>query len=243
MRIEGLSIIYRITNPNGKIYIGQSEDWVKRMRDYKFNRASQQKLIYRSIKKYGWENHRVELIEYFPKNEIDSGEIHYISKYNCYYKDNPNGLNMTRGGKTLMKGIKGIENPLFGRKKSEETKNKMRVYRIGKVASDETKLKQRIAKLGTTQSNESKQRRSEATSVPIIQYSLGGEFIKVWRGSNVASKNLKISQSHISDCLLKKKHRTHTHGFQWRKYTENYPLKIEAITLKRALKKYETFRN
>ena len=57
--------IYKITNPNGKVYIGQSVDIEKRLSNYK--RLSQsileQPAIYNSLLKHGVENHIFEIIE------------------------------------------------------------------------------------------------------------------------------------------------------------------------------------
>ena len=47
--------IYKITNPNGKIYIGQSTNLLMRINAYKNPRKDQPK-IYASLKKYGYQN-------------------------------------------------------------------------------------------------------------------------------------------------------------------------------------------
>jgi len=60
MKIIG---IYKITNPNGKIYIGQSINIKKRKGCYKRNQIPKQPRICNSIKKYGFENHIFEVIE------------------------------------------------------------------------------------------------------------------------------------------------------------------------------------
>jgi len=56
--------IYKIINPFGKIYIGQSVNIEKRFKTYKAlskNVIGQTKL-YRSLKKYGAENHKFEIL-------------------------------------------------------------------------------------------------------------------------------------------------------------------------------------
>lgn len=42
--------IYKITNPKGKIYIGQSIDIDKRINTYRLMHCKDQKLLYNSIK-------------------------------------------------------------------------------------------------------------------------------------------------------------------------------------------------
>lgn len=55
--------IYKITNPKGKIYIGQSIDIERRFKEYKGVYCKNQRKLYYSLKKYGWENHKFEVIE------------------------------------------------------------------------------------------------------------------------------------------------------------------------------------
>ena len=55
--------IYKITNPNGKIYIGQAKDIDYRWLDYKRLACKKQIKLYGSLNKYGVENHIFEVIE------------------------------------------------------------------------------------------------------------------------------------------------------------------------------------
>ena len=55
--------IYKITNPKGKIYIGQSTNIEDRWeKGHKYNCGSGKKLK-NSLNKYGWENHKKEILE------------------------------------------------------------------------------------------------------------------------------------------------------------------------------------
>ena len=58
-------IIYKITNPNSKIYIGQTTKLLKRKGAYKRldSCIQNQIILYRSLKKYGWNAHSFEIIE------------------------------------------------------------------------------------------------------------------------------------------------------------------------------------
>lgn len=58
--------IYKITNPNGKIYIGQSINIESRKRIYRFSSSYKNSIgpkLYNSLNKHKWENHLHEVIE------------------------------------------------------------------------------------------------------------------------------------------------------------------------------------
>ena len=79
--------IYKITNPKGKTYIGQSVNIEKRWNRYKNlipKDCIGQPLIYRSLIKYGVENHIFEIIELCNKEELNKLESYYIVLYNSF---------------------------------------------------------------------------------------------------------------------------------------------------------------
>ena len=87
--------IYQITNPTGKIYIGQTGNLENRIRSYKSNCNKTQHIIYRSILKYGWDSHILEIIwQGESKEECDRMEIELIAKY----KAENTSLNIKDGG-------------------------------------------------------------------------------------------------------------------------------------------------
>ena len=87
--------IYKIINPKGKIYIGQSVDIEDRKKQYKYlSKYSLGRKIKNSIKKYGWENHTHEIIEECSVEQLDEREIFWGTYYNVLRK---NGLNLKLG--------------------------------------------------------------------------------------------------------------------------------------------------
>lgn len=111
-------VIYKITNPSGKIYIGQTTEYNLRLQTYRRLECKHQLNIYSSLYKYGYDNHMFEIIEDGISLEyIDDREIYYIKLYDCV----KSGLNCSHGGKA----------PMRGRKHSEETKRKMSKTRKG----------------------------------------------------------------------------------------------------------------
>ena len=82
--------IYKITNPEGKIYIGKSKNIEKRFSDYKRLDCKNQPLIFQSLAKYGWLNHKFEIIEECSVNLLFERENFFIEKFNTI----DNGLNI-----------------------------------------------------------------------------------------------------------------------------------------------------
>lgn len=121
--------IYKITNPSGSVYIGQSVDIKDRFRKYKRNNCKAQHSLYRSLQKYGYESHIFEIIHELPNDcEISTLNIYeelYISQYKeCGFVMLNIKLGGGGGGK-LTEEIKiKIGNKNRGRKQSEEQKRK-----------------------------------------------------------------------------------------------------------------------
>lgn len=109
--------IYKITSPSNKIYIGQTTDIKKRIMHYKNNHCEPQKILHKSIEKYGWDQHIIEVIKETDNIEdLNRLEIEYIEIYKLNKIKYPesNGMNLSDGGE-------GNRGP-----KSESWKNKMK---------------------------------------------------------------------------------------------------------------------
>ena len=130
--------IYKITNPNGKVYIGQSIDIYNRLKSYYKVRCNGQVKIYRSLIKYGVENHTFEIIKECNRHELNDLEIKYISIFDSCN----NGLNASHGGlsssptdETKIKmslSHKGEKSFWYGKKHTKEMIKKYSDARIGK---------------------------------------------------------------------------------------------------------------
>lgn len=77
MKKEG---IYKITNPKGEIYIGQSTNIEARWENYRKLRCRDQRLLFKSLAKYGWLNHTFEIIE--ECQDLNNREQYWIKFYN-----------------------------------------------------------------------------------------------------------------------------------------------------------------
>lgn len=82
--------IYKITNPKGKVYIGQSSNINNRKYFYKYLKCYKQPIIYSSLLKYGWENHQWDIIEECSWEQLNIRERYWQEYYDVI---GPNGLN------------------------------------------------------------------------------------------------------------------------------------------------------
>ncbi len=64
------------------------------------SKAKQCRYLNNAIRKNGKDSFKIEIIERCPMQNIDSREIYHIKTLNTLY---PNGYNLTKGGKTLLK--------------------------------------------------------------------------------------------------------------------------------------------
>lgn len=120
-----IGIIYKLTSPSGKVYIGQTiKPKTRKASFYNRNNYYSGTKMDNAIKKYGPENFKYDIlsnVEAETKEELrmllDPLEIFYIKKFDSYR----NGYNMTEGGS----GSKGCF-------QTEESKMKIRMAAIGR---------------------------------------------------------------------------------------------------------------
>ena len=194
--------IYKITNPKGKIYIGQTIDFERRVYQYKMLNCSEQPKLYNSLKKYGFENHKIELIHECKESNLTILERYYQEIFKTIENDNLNCFLVTTkdktGRHTEETKIK-ISIALKGKKKSNEHISKLpqnqKGYK-GKKRSEQTKLKQSL--------NNGKNRK-------VYQYSKDGAFIKEWRNVSEAEREFNINN--ISSAALGRLNSCG--GFKW----------------------------
>lgn len=91
--------IYKITNPNGKIYIGQSTNIEKRFYRYQNLDCKNQPKLYNSLKKYGWESHEKLIIEECESESLLSRETFWKIYFNVLNEDSLCCKIDGRGGK------------------------------------------------------------------------------------------------------------------------------------------------
>jgi group I intron endonuclease len=131
--------VYKITNKiTNKVYIGiTNQGSGARYRHHWYeSRTGEPSPIHRSMAKYGEENFTLEIIDFADTyDELKEREKYWIKQYNS--TDKNIGYNLTEGG-----------DGTFGRKHSEETKEKIRQKALGRKASEETKRKMSESRKG-----------------------------------------------------------------------------------------------
>ncbi len=162
--------IYKITNPNGESYIGQTTNWKNRQGFYKNLICKKQPKIYASLLEYGIENHTYELIEECYLSKLDAREAFHKRKFikefgwekALFYriKDGKGGLDSDETKLKKSKSQKGIPKPkpkgfgeahskrMKGRKWTKEHCDNISKGNKGKIRTEEHLLNMSLAKKG-----------------------------------------------------------------------------------------------
>lgn len=196
--------IYRHTSPSKKVYIGiTSRNPVKRWSNglgYKKSQAFRC-----AVDKYGWNNIKHEvLFSNLSENKAKQLEIGLIR----HYKNLGISYNTSDGGDGYL-----------GYKPSEETRRRWSDKRKGRIITQEWRNRISESTKGKIFRKDIIEKGVEAskkvTSVPVLQYSLDGKFIKEWPSMREAARACGISSPRdIKRCCTgERKSRA---GFIWK---------------------------
>lgn len=103
-------------------------------------------LLYRSFKKYRWNNHKFEIIHVCEPKKLNELEKYYVDLFQCF--NSIFGLNLKDGGNKLKlstESLKKIRDKRLGLVFSEEWRNNMSKSAKGRPKSEEAKAKMRIS--------------------------------------------------------------------------------------------------
>ena len=138
-----MGVIYMTTNLiNGKKYLGRDSN-------NNPNYLGSGLLLKRAIKKEGKHNFKKEIIEECETlDELQEREEYWLNFYDAasneeFYNLHNNGKSgpVRSGPSHYMYGRRGKDSPMFGRKKTEETKRKISISNTGKKRTDEQRQK------------------------------------------------------------------------------------------------------
>lgn len=190
--------IYKITSPSGRVYIGKTYNLKGRKRNYNVANCPKQKLLNPSLLKYGFSNHKFEIIEEFDSNiDFSSGkEIFWIRTYmsNKHKYPEVNGLNLTDGGEGTP-GKRGVS-PKKGKPQWNEAHKK----RIGLSKVGNKNM------LGKTHSNETRKKIAATRAIrygntPILVYDLNMVFVAEFSSKREAHRGTGVSRNVINNNL------------------------------------------
>ena len=205
-------IIYKATNKTtGKVYIGKTVGSLgKRITEHFRSTVG---LFPRALRKYGRDGFSFEVIETCEVLEgLNEREIYWIDFYGCKC---PAGYNLTDGGENppSQKGrkrseetkekLRGKRNAL-GTHPSEETRRKMAVMKIGNKnalghkQTDEEKKKRSIAMKGRFLTDEHKKRLSEAARVRVLNCPMPWGMLGIYEKKPEIIKDAQTAHENIS---------------------------------------------
>lgn len=176
------------------------------MLDNKFYIGSSKICIYKRYKRHLWDlrnnNHHSKYLQNaFNKYGEENFKIELLEEYNetDILKKEQHYLDTLKPHYNICK----VAGNCTGRFVSEETKKKISKSLKG-ISNKHLFTKENIEK------------RAETIRKYILQYDLEGNFIKEWKGINVAAKKLKINQANISACLIGRYNKTHNFIFKYK---------------------------
>lgn len=227
-----MGVIYKITSPTGRLYVGKTKHLGRRINSYKYkivkNIGWKNSMIMNSLQKYGWNAHKFEIIEECKNEKLDEREIYWIRELDTYCFDNPRNMNMSTGGdggaKKWMFDIerrkrqsikfKGERNPFYGKTQNEEWRKK----KSKEVSEFNKKNNINIPQWGAEKGRDIVRR-------PVICYDSNGDFIIEFSCAAQAERDMNLDHTSISMVCNRK--RTHVGGFIFRYKTDDYPLHID----------------
>lgn len=158
-------VIYKITSPTGKVYIGQTWNFKRRMYEYKSLNIKRQVYLYNSFIKYGFDSHKFDILYEFPidisQDIIHKYEFLYWQQYkDCGFELLNIAIPGIGPGRTSAETIAKRSKLLKGRKHSKEVIEKMKLAQKNrKPISEEARKKMSDAHKGKKQSKETIEKR------------------------------------------------------------------------------------
>ena len=188
----GKLLVYTITSPEGKIYVGKSKaSWRELWKRQRYGEGYKGHAeLYADIKKYGWGNFKRECVaNNLTREEASQLEADTIERLDSYY---PNGYNKQSGGDKYYRVVY--------RTRSDKGKNHKYT-------------------MSPEQRDQFVQRMREINKTPVIQCTRDGEPIEIWQSISEAGEALNIDTGNIAHSA--RKERATAGGYIW-VYVDDY---------------------
>ena len=148
-----MDVIYKISSPKGKVYIGRTNNFDGRMAEHKCSALTKKakNSLYKAIRKYGWDNMTKEILVEIEPSQAQKIEEEFILAYDSVKK----GYNDTyvggggdiwdgrRDTKEYMEWIEkmkiingGASNGMFGKSHKDSTMDAMKAKAKGRFTLD-----------------------------------------------------------------------------------------------------------
>ena len=223
--------VYKITSPTNRVYIGSSNDISNRWCSYKNLKCTSQTRLYRSLKKYGVENHVFEVleecnIEHLLERERYYGELFSVLSTkglncrlpkieysdNCLSKETKVKIGLANRGR--LKGykfghyeskLKSLSVEQITEVKKLLVENKLTQNQIGKIFNVSRKIISNI-NVGKTYNTLGKdvalsERKKMYIKLTEKDYDMIHELNKQGKSQTALAKQFNVTQSHISRIL------------------------------------------
>lgn len=203
-----MGFIYKITNPNGRLYVGKTYNTRKRINAHRCASKKERTgiILLNSIRKYGWENHKFDIIEEIADELMNEREMFWIAELKTYCYEYPGQMNMTKGAegqrstwmhdierrKKASKSAKGEGNNFFGKRHTEKNK---------KLIGELTRA--RHLERGTRIPEWGAEKGRNVVRRPVVCYNMDGCFLSEYTSLTDAANKLKIAVESVKDSLKK----------------------------------------
>ena len=224
--------IYKIISPSGKIYIGQSVNIKDRFRKYRTLNCKQQIKLYNSLVKYGFDDHKCEIIEECNENQLLEREIYWKEYYKvlkipslCCRIDGKGGNDSEETRQNKLKKSNKFKKDIL------ELYNAKSILEISKILNlDYGTIKLFLVKEGIYEKGKNFKKHPKSRidkmkkiminklGTKIYQMDINGNIINEFPSQAEAFRKTGIGQSCISSCCRGKQ--KSAGGFIW-KYKEN----------------------
>lgn len=197
--------IYKITNPKGRVYIGQSVDIEKRKVNYsRLQNCKTQTKLYRSLVKYGYSEHIFEVIEQCTTEQLNERERHWQDYHNVLEE----GLNCRLTGADSKSGR--LSEETVKRRVVSTDWDSLQTKRIANTdyakRTANTDYSKRTQNTNYASFQDRKVANTDYKSIaeknrkPILQFHKDGTFVKEWTSIKEAGETLKIHRTDITQC-------------------------------------------